>query len=458
MKNLFLSLTAALLLAGCSGNVADEKVVELHNPILPGYFADPSIVQYEGKFYIYATTEPWGTDFLSCWVSDDFQDWTFHTLNWPTKAACSTLQSGSSMVWAPSVIERDGMFYMYISVGSEVWCGRASHPLGPWENALGDRPMIPYDTTMYYHVIDAEAFIDDDGRAYLYWGSGWNWINGHCFAAELNEDMATFKTEPKEVTPTRYFEAPWMIRHDGSYYLTYSEGITMDETYEVRYAVGDNPFGPFTEAENSPILTYSDDLQVYGPGHHTFFAFEGKNYILYHRHRLPFVTGEAYRQICINEFTFDDVKKQIHTIVPNHTQVFPNLAKSEKEYTAPSSVAASSVSAPYREAKFVLDNDYSTRWEAAENDLQPTLRVDFGKEVSARTLEIRFEYPWKNYYVKVESSVDGNSWQNVADHTSGGISGSPVNIPLEGHYRFVRLSFDVSPEEARPSVWEFRFY
>ena len=83
-------------------------------------------------------------------------------------------------------------FYMYVSVGSEVWCGKAKHPLGPWENALGNQPMIPGDTTRYYHVIDAEAFVDDDGKSYLYWGSGWNWTNGHCFAAELNDDMSSF--------------------------------------------------------------------------------------------------------------------------------------------------------------------------------------------------------------------------------------------------------------------------
>lgn len=74
---------------------------------------------------------------------------------------------------------------MYVSVGSEVWCGKAAHPLGPWENVLGDKPMISFDTTRYYHVIDAEAFIDDDGKAYLYWGSGWGWTNGHCLGARL---------------------------------------------------------------------------------------------------------------------------------------------------------------------------------------------------------------------------------------------------------------------------------
>ena len=134
---------------------------------------------------------------------------------------------------------------MYVSVGSEVWCGKAAHPLGPWENVLGDKPMISFDTTRYYHVIDAEAFIDDDGKAYLYWGSGWGWTNGHCFGARLNDDMASFATEPVEVTPAHYFEAPYMLKHNGKYYLTYSEGKTIDDTYKVCYAVGDHPLGTF---------------------------------------------------------------------------------------------------------------------------------------------------------------------------------------------------------------------
>ena len=50
-------LLCSFLLVGC--NQPKEKVetqmTEINNPILPGYFADPSLVQYEGKFYLYAT-------------------------------------------------------------------------------------------------------------------------------------------------------------------------------------------------------------------------------------------------------------------------------------------------------------------------------------------------------------------------------------------------------------------
>ena len=460
MKNYFLATLSLLLLIGCNTTPAtgEDKTVALNNPILPGYFADPSLVQYDGKFYMYVTADPWGTEFLSCWVSDDFRDWTFHKLNWPTKQACTSPTSNSNMVWAPSVIQKGDMFYMYISVGSEVWCGKASHPLGPWENMLGDVPMLEYDTTRFYHVIDAEAFTDDDGRSYLYWGSGWDWINGHCYAAELNDDMHSFKAEPVEVTPTRYFEGPLMIKHNGKYFLTYSEGKTIEETYEVRYAVGDTPFGPFTEAANSPILTMNDSLKVYGPGHHTTFTYGGKDYILYHRHRSPFVRGEAYRQTCISEFTFNDAKNEINTIIPYHTQSFPDIEKPRNEALSDVSVVASSESAGYATAGNVLDNSYATRWEAAEEDKSPSITATFAEETFLELMEIRFEYPWKTYYVKVEISEDGNEWSTVADYTEEGISGSPVTIPVIRDCKQVRLAFVEKEEEVRASVWEWRFY
>ena len=119
---LCLSGVQPTLLGTESGEEAGNR-----NPILPGYYADPSIVSYEGKHYIYATIDPWGGETLSCWVSDDFSDWTLHQLNWPTKTACTSPSSKEAMVWAPSVVEGpDGRFYMHVSVGSEVWVGPLS--------------------------------------------------------------------------------------------------------------------------------------------------------------------------------------------------------------------------------------------------------------------------------------------------------------------------------------------
>ncbi|SBW06405.1 family 43 glycosylhydrolase [uncultured Dysgonomonas sp.] len=457
---IYLSLLFTALLTACGGSKSTDprETTELRSPVIPGYFADPSIVQHEGKFYMYATADPWGAEFLSCWVSDDFQNWTFHQLNWPTKALCTSPTSNENNVWAPSVVKKGDTFYMYTSVGSEVWCGKAKHPLGPWENMMGDQPMLSFDTTRFYHVIDAEAFIDDDGKAYLYWGSGWDWINGHCYAAELNDDMHTFKTEPKEVTPSHYFEGPLMIKHDSKYYLTYSEGKTIDETYEVRYAVGDTPLGPFTEAKNSPVLKTADSLSVYGPGHHTIMSFEGKNYIVYHRHSLPFNTGTALRQICINELEFDGQNGQIKNITPYSVQSFPKLSQKEVAYIQPASVSASSEKEGYTAVKNLTDNDFSTLWKASETDESAWVKADFNPDTFIKTMEIRFEYPWKDYFIKVESSADGNTWETIADHTEKGISGSPVNIDINKKASFIRIVFTTSDKEPVPAIWDLFFY
>lgn len=299
---LLLMLSAYLI--GCD---AGEKTI-ITNPIMDGAFADPSIVKYQDKFYIYATIDPWGGEELAVFESADFINWEKKSINWPTKAACTSPTSEGSMVWAPSVIEgKDGRFYMYVSVGSEVWAGESDHPLGPWKNAKKDNsPIIHADYFPEYHMIDAEAFIDDDGKAYLYWGSGLQWVNGRCFVVELDDDMVSYDTAHiKDITPPNYFEAPFMIKKDGTYYLMYSDGKCTDSTYKIRYSIGKTPYGPWIEGDNSPILSTSQDSTTLGPGHHSVFVENNQHYILYHRIRDN--SENLFRELCIDSLNFDSV-------------------------------------------------------------------------------------------------------------------------------------------------------
>lgn len=459
MSSVLCGLLCLGLLSGCNFGQAfsGKETVTLNNPILPGYYADPSIVEYEGKFYLYATADPWGTDFLSCWVSDDFQEWTFHQLNWPTKEACTSSLSNESKVWAPSVVRKGKWFYMYISIGGEVWCGRAPHPLGPWENMLEGRPLIPFDTTMYAHTIDAEAFIDTDGKAYLYWGSGWDWKNGHCFVAELDEEMNAFATTPQEVTPTGYFEGPLMFKEADRYYLTYSDGKTLDDTYKVRYAMGNSPSGPFTEARNSPLLQTDVLKQVYGPGHHTIFTYDNKCYILYHRHRLPYVKNSAFRQLCINELHIDRETKELACVEPSSEQPFSASRRDKRARIQPQQATATSISAQFHAAGYSCDGSYATRWESAEQTA--VLQFDFAASVRVDTMSIRMEYAWKRYTFIVETSQDGAAWSEAADFSAQGVSGSPIHVPIGRPCKAVRLRFTQgSATEATPSVWDVLFY
>jgi len=72
----------------------------------------------------------------------------------------------------------------------------------------------------------------------------------------MSEDLLEFAEEPKELqildengellksgdTDRRFFEAAWMHKHNGKYYFSYSTG----DTHFICYAIGDNPYGPFT--------------------------------------------------------------------------------------------------------------------------------------------------------------------------------------------------------------------
>ena len=279
----------------------------ISNPIFNGYLADPTIIKFGDTFFIYATIDPWGSKELAVLETKDFKSFNQKHINWPTKMACTSNNSGNDMVWAPSVVKvRNGKYYMYVSVGNEIWAGVSDAPLGPWKNAKADgSPLINRFQLPGFHMIDAECFIDSDGQAYLYWGSGLNWVNGHCFAVKLKKDMITFDGEPKDISPPNYFEAPFMLKRNGMYYLMYSEGKAVDYTYKIRYSTANTPFGPWKEGKNSPILSTSADSSTYGPGHHTVFRENGQDYILYHRLMYPQPKDITVRQLCIDSLNFD---------------------------------------------------------------------------------------------------------------------------------------------------------
>ena len=420
------------------------------NPILPGYYADPSIVQDGEKIYIYATLDPWGGETLGCWESTDFKNWTYRVLNWPTKKACTSTTSRRDNVWAPSVVKGpEGKFHMAVSVGNEVWMGVANHPLGPWSNVLGDQPLIPANYYPEYHMIDAELFVDDDGQVYLYWGSGWNWTNGRCFVVKLKPDLAAFEGEVRDVTPAHYFEAPFMVKRHERYFLMYSSGITMKDTYQVHYAVGDSPFGPFTEPDNSPILVTDQDTNISSPGHHAVFHRDGRDYILYHRHGIPFDPKFIGRQVCVDPIVFT-AEGRIERVAPTHQgpPLVQGRAESQAKFSGNVTATASSERDQFTGPERVLDDNYATRWAATRDAKGAWIQLDLGEAKSIARQLIRPEYAWKPCRFTAQASTDGHGWQTLADFAKQPAGGSPIEIAKPVTARYLRLVF---PEDVKGS-------
>jgi beta-xylosidase len=406
------------------------------NPILPGYFADPSILHDRGEWFVYATIDPWGGDRLGLWRSRDFRDWTFSTPNWPTKAAATSPTSNGSKVWAPSVVRgRDGRYWMYVSVGSEVWVGVADRPQGPWRDAHGGTPLIPGNARPGYHMIDAEAFVDDDGQAYLYWGSGLHWVNGRCFVVRLKPDMVSFDGEPRDVTPAHYFEGPFLFKANGLYFLTYSFGNTTSDTYQVRYAVGRSPMGPFTEPVDAPILSTDRAASIISPGHHAVFRAGGGTFILYHRQSLPFPRGDeaVLRQVAVDRLIVRG--DRLMRVAASHAGADVPGAAAHRAPGRPIRLSGSGTPDP---AAWAGDDNYATAWRPRPG-ASATLTADLGRVTAIGASELRPAMADTPFHLAVEASSDAIRWRTImADRT---LRGSPVTIPPAGAARFVRLRF-----------------
>ncbi|MGI4790052.1 MAG: family 43 glycosylhydrolase [Janthinobacterium lividum] len=246
------------------------------NPIFFGWYADPEMHIFAGRYYLYPTYSAKYDDqtFFEVWPSSTLTEWhnegrilDFADVPW------STNRCG----WAPSIIERHGRYFFYFSAGDGTGLGVAAsdHPAGPFADALG-KPLVatyPYGT----QPIDAHAFLDDDGQTYLYFG---DWF--HAVVVKLNEDMITLDGDFLEIIPDHYVESPFMLKRQGVYYFMWSEGGWGDSSYAVAYAKSDSPLGPFTRAGT---VLESDSAVGTSAGHHSVLNYPGTDdwYIAYHR-------------------------------------------------------------------------------------------------------------------------------------------------------------------------------
>jgi beta-xylosidase len=268
-----------------------------NNPVIPGWYADPEAHVYNGRYYIYPTySAPYGKQtFFEAFSSPDLVHWhregrilDFKDIPWSTNKAA----------WAPTVIERDGTYFMYFSAGDGAGIGvaTAKSPAGPFKDALG-KPLIK-EYINGAQPIDANAFIDDDGQAYLYYG-GWQ----HANVVKLSRDMLRTEGEFKEITPEHYVEGPFMLKRNGTYYFMWSEGGWGNDSYGVAYAKAKSPLGPFVRAGK---ILGTDPAVAKGAGHHSVFKIPGTEdyYISYHRRPLE-ETDANHRVVCIDRLYFD---------------------------------------------------------------------------------------------------------------------------------------------------------
>lgn len=298
---------AVMICAPAMGATAHAQAARSGNPIIPGWYADPEAHVFDNEYWIYPTySAPYDQQtFLDAFSSKDLVTWVRH----PHVVDVANVTWAKRAMWAPSVIEKDGWFYIFFGANDiqndqqvgGIGVARSRSPGGPFMDYLG-KPLIDK-----FHngaqPIDQAVFRDDDGKFYILYG-GW----GHCNIARLNDSFTGFipfanGTTFKEITPQGYVEGVFMLHKDKTYYLMWSEGGWTGPSYAVAYATGPSVTGPFTRV--GTILRQDSSIAT-GAGHHSVLHAPGSPnwYIVYHRRPLG-ETDRNHRVVSIDELHFD---------------------------------------------------------------------------------------------------------------------------------------------------------
>ncbi|WP_165501339.1 family 43 glycosylhydrolase [Pedobacter psychrodurus] len=427
------------------------------NPVIPGYFADPTVKKFGDTYYIYATTDGNGGGFgpSQVWKSRDFVNWEMQDMNWPV----------TRYYWAPDVIQgSDGRYYLYYCQPVEIFGAVSDTPVGPWTSLLPEgKPIVPNFLVPKVITLDGQTFRDDDGRFYMYWGTWGIYPDHGCGVGLLNPDMKSFEKLEKipNTVAKDFFEAPFMFKRKGVYYLTYSSGYCEDGSYRVQYVKSDKgPMGPFVFGENNPVLSTNKDGTVHGPGHESILQQGDDFYMVYHRHNNPHSGGGFHRQIAVDKMEFD-ADGNILKLNPSHSGV-GYLGKNVNPYAdlaLNAKIKASSFYSDDFKPSFANDNNNGTLWKPKNNRAASWLEIDLGSVKPVKSVHTQFEYATWYYQYMIEYSIDGKLWKTYADRTKNLQHGSPMADYGTVTARYIRLRITGTEYPGlNRAVWNIRVY
>lgn len=313
MKRIF-----AAIIAVCAAMVAFAQNKPDGSKVIP--FADPFILYEGGVYYLYGTGSG---DGIAVAVSKDMKSWEWPQGKEMYVAMHKDDSYGGKWFWAPEVYKVADRYIMYYSAEEHICMAEADSPLGPFRQKV-QRPMREHNG------IDNHLFIDKNGKPYLFWV---NFNSGNqVWVAELEDDLASIVpgTEKFCIAMDQEWEKKWpavnegpfVLRHKGRYYMTYSANSYESPDYGVGYAVADSPLGPWVKYEGNPILHRTGGLE--GVGHHAFFKdAKGRNRIVFHSHNRP---GKIHpRIIHIGTYAFRKVRKAPDLLVIDEEFFTPQM-------------------------------------------------------------------------------------------------------------------------------------
>ena len=188
-----------------------NKNVTYSNPILPGFYPDPSICRVDDDYYLVTSTFAYFPG-VPIFHSKDLIHWEQIGNILERESQLPLGKSGvSEGIFAPTLRYHDGTFYMittHVSNPLGNFIVTAKDPAGPWSD--------PYP--LGSSGIDPSLFFDDDGKVYLFYGTGQ--------LRQLKSDLSDVepggidqKIFERDADEQGLLEGSQAFKHNGRYYV-----------------------------------------------------------------------------------------------------------------------------------------------------------------------------------------------------------------------------------------------
>ena len=411
--------------------------------------ADPAVVEFRGEYYMFVTRS-WGY-----WHSKDLLNWDFVTPEKWYFEGCN----------APAAHNyKDSILYV---------CGNPSGAMSILYTdnpKRGDWKAVP---SVLHDLQDPALFIDDDERAYMYWGSSNRWpIRGK--ELDMKNKFLPIAKKPDSLLFLRpdihgwerfgenhtsdikpFIEGAWMTKHNGKYYLQYAAPGTQFNVYGDGVYVGKSPLGPFQYAAHNPFC-YKPGGFATGAGHGSTVCGPGGIYWHFGTIHLS-INYKFERRLCMFPTFFDeDGVMYSDTYFGDYPHYSPDQVSRQTtsggfrgwmllSYGKPVKASSQLESYPVEN---VTDENLKTFWVAGKNDDKQWVEIDLEEVSDVYALQLNFfDYEETGFWGRmpnlrqrylVEASVDGARWRVLVDYRNS-FRDAPHNYieldqPIEARY------------------------
>ena len=262
MKKIFLLIIILCVTSYVQAQCPPPKAFT--NPVLTGFFPDPSVVRVGEDYYLVNSTFEYFPAIVIS-HSKDLVNWKQigHVFSKSEDLDLSYFFDGMG-IWAPDISYHDGEFYIFyclVQLSKDRttnirgnYMVKSKNIMGPWSK--------PVQITNFGS--DPSLFVDEDGENYMLFavgiptGNGTKIVKLNKECTKMVEEPRWLETEGKKAAP----EGPHMLKKDGYYYFIMAASSGLFNGHHMLIARSKSVYGPFENSPNNPYLTQRDPKAV----------------------------------------------------------------------------------------------------------------------------------------------------------------------------------------------------